>query len=159
MHNRWEKQDYQANFTTYQAHNAYTMSYNESLIKYLHQCLFLTPKQTLIAAIKNNQLTTWPGLTSRAVEGYLPNHVPSIDKGHTRRHKKGIRSTKQKLKDDLESIEVEMCINLPLEQKKKNQLFASLAYVHKNDGIVYTDLTGNFPVRSTDRYTFFFHIV
>ena len=65
VHNQLEKQDQQANFTTHQVHNAYTMLYKESLIKYLHQCLFCPPKQTLIAAIKNNQLTTWPGLTKK----------------------------------------------------------------------------------------------
>ena len=37
-----------------------------------------------------------------------------------------------------------------------NQLFASMAYINKKDGIMYTDLTGNFPVRSIDGYTAFF---
>ena len=55
VHNQWEKQDHQAKFTMHQANNAYMMSGKESLIKYLHQ--FFSPKQTLITAIKNNQLT------------------------------------------------------------------------------------------------------
>ena len=53
---------------------------------------------------------------------------------------------KTKMKDNLESIEVKRCINPPLEQEKVNQLFASLVYIDKKDGIIYTDLTGNFPV-------------
>ena len=55
--------------------NAYTMSYMESSIKFLHQCLFFPLKQKLIKAIENNQLTTWPGLIVKAVEKYLPNHA------------------------------------------------------------------------------------
>ena len=37
-----------------------------------------------------------------------------------------------------------------------NHLFASMAYIGKKDGIIYTDLTGNIPVRSIDGYTAFF---
>ena len=150
VENRWEKQDHQANSTMQQANNAYIMLCKESLIKYLHQCLFCPPKKTLIAAIKHKQLTTWPGLRARAVGRYLPNHDPFMDKGHMKRHKKGIQSMKQKLRDNTESIEVKHCINPPLEQKKVNQLFASMTYIDKKDGIMYTDLTGNFPVRSIE---------
>ena len=94
------------------------MSCKESLIKYIYQCLFFPPKQTLIANIKNNKLTTWPGPTIIAVERYLPTHAPATDKGHMKRHKKGIQSMKQKLKENLESIEVKRCINPLLEQEK-----------------------------------------
>ena len=73
------------------------------------------------------------------------------------RHKKGIRSTKQKVRDDLGSMEVEKCINPPLEQEKMNHLFARMAYVEKQCGIIYTDLTGKFPVRSIDGHTAFSH--
>ena len=118
--------------------------------------MFCSPKPRLVTAIKNNQLTTWSDLIARAVKKYPPNHAPATDKGHTKRHKKGIQSTKQKTKDDLESIEVNRCINPPLEQEKTNQLFVSLAYEDTQDDIIYTDLTGNFPVRSIDGYTTFF---
>ena len=56
----------------------------------------------------------------------------------------------------MESIAVKQCINPPLEQEKMNQLFASMAYIDKKDGIMYTDLTDNFPVRSIEGYTAFF---
>ena len=47
------------------------------------------------------------------------------------------------------------CINPPLEQEKMNQLFTSLVYTDKKDGIIYTELTGNFPLQSIDGYNFF----
>ena len=67
---------------------------------------------------------------------YLPDHVPAMNKRHMKRHKKGIQSTKQKVRDDLESIKVEKCINPPLKQEKMNHLFAIMAYTNKKDGII-----------------------
>ena len=54
------------------------------------------------------------------------------------------------------SEEVNQCINPPLEEEKMNQLFAGLIYVDKKNEIMYTNLMGNFPVRSIDGYTVFF---
>ena len=147
----------QANAVSYQANSAYTMSSKEALIKYLHQCLFCPPKRTLLKAIKNNQLTTWPGLTAKAVERYLPDNAPATDKGHMSRHRKGIRSTRKKeALDKLEKLAVEQCCNPPLVEEKKNQLFGYMVHQDKKTGVMYTDLTGNFPVRSMDGFTCFF---
>ena len=60
-----------------------------------------------------------------------------------KRHKKGIQSTKQKPKKDLESIEVKRCINPPLEQEIMSQSFASIVYIDEKDGIMHTYLTCN----------------
>ena len=50
----------------------------------------LPTKANIHISNKNSQLTIWTGLSSRAVERYLHNHAPATDKGHVRRHKKGI---------------------------------------------------------------------
>ena len=148
---------HQAHHTRHQASNAYTMTSKGALIKYLHQCLFSPPKRTLIKAIKNNQLTTWPGLTARAVQKYLPEHAPGTDKGHMSRHKKGIRSTSKKsAAKTLEDIAVEQCIHPPIVEEKLNQLFCYMMHQDKKTGIMYTDLTGKFPIRSIEGYTCFF---
>ena len=73
--------------------NAYVMTSKEALIRYLHQCLFSPTKKTLVKAIENNQLTTWPGLTAEAVRKHLPDSAPAADKGHMKRQHKGIRYT------------------------------------------------------------------
>ena len=102
--------------------NAYAMTRKESLIRYLHQCLFSPTKKTLVKAIENNQLTTWPGLSSYAVRKHLPDSSPATDKGHMKRQRKGIRSTtkipptktkKENIKYSLEKMELERDINLP----------------------------------------------
>ena len=64
--------------------------------------------------------------------------------------------TKKQIKDDMVSEEVKKYINPPLEEEKMNQLFTGLIYVDKKDRIMYTDLTGNFPMRSIDAYITFF---
>ena len=56
----------------------------------------------------------------------------------------------------MESIEVKMYINLPSEQEETNHLSTIMVYIDKKDGIIYTDLTGNFPVRIIDGDTTFY---
>jgi hypothetical protein len=109
--------------TNHVASNAYTMTSKESLIKYLHQCLFSPPKRTLIKAINNNQFTTWPGLTAKAVQQYLLDNAPATGKGHMKRQRQGIRSTKIKLHENLEQIETERDMNPPQEKVATNHLF------------------------------------
>ena len=74
------------------AENVYAMTIKESLIRYHHQCLFSPTKKTLVKEIENNQLTTWPGLTSYAVRKHLPESSPATDKYHMKRQCKGICS-------------------------------------------------------------------
>jgi hypothetical protein len=107
------------------------MTSKESLIQYLHQCLFSPPKRTLIKAIDNNQFTTWPGLTAKAVQQYLPDSSPATDKGHMKRQKQGIRSTKMKLHDKLEKIETARDMNPPQEKVSTNHLFCYNGHINK----------------------------
>ena len=64
----------------------------QARIKYLHQCLYSPPIKTLIVAVNNNQLDTWPGLTARAIRRNLSD-APATAKGHMKRPRQGIRST------------------------------------------------------------------
>jgi len=130
------------------AANAYQMTLKAALIKYLHQCLFCPPKRTLMKAIKNNQLTLWPGLTAEAVEKYLLDHTPATDKGHMRRQRKGMRSTK--MKEALDTIEHNRDMNPPVEKEKLNQLFCYVGMVDKKDGTIYVDNTGHLPITRID---------
>jgi hypothetical protein len=53
----------QQGHTDHIAMNAYTMPTKQQAIKYMHQTLFCPPIPTLIAAIENEQLRTFPHLT------------------------------------------------------------------------------------------------
>ena len=59
---------------------------------------------------------TWPGLTYNAMMKHLPEFAPATDKGHMKRQRLGIRSTKEKLK----KIEYERDIRPTIAQGKKN---------------------------------------
>ena len=72
---------------TQYADNAYQITSKGDLTRYLHRCLFYPPKQTLIKDIQNNQLTTWPGLTTTVVDKYLPDSSPATDKVYMKRHR------------------------------------------------------------------------
>jgi len=85
-------------------------------------------------AIKNNQLTTWPGLTAEAVDNYLPDHAQATYKGHMRRKRKGVRSTK--VKEALETIEHNKGMNPPVKKEKMNQLFCYVGILYKKDGTI-----------------------
>jgi hypothetical protein len=78
------------------ANNIHALTSKESHVKILHQCLFSPPKQTLLKALENNQLATWPRFMAAAVCKYLPESLSTTDKGHMKRQHQGIRSKKKK---------------------------------------------------------------
>jgi hypothetical protein len=129
------------------ANNAFATTSKAALIRYLHQALFSPTKATLLNAIRKQQLLTWPGLTADAVRKYLPETSPQTDKGHTKRQRKGLRSTKPVL-TDVEKEQEDMSPTKVIEDH--NHMFAASYVVDKKKGTIYSDLTGNFPLRSVD---------
>ncbi len=73
--------------------NVYDLPSTAHSIRYLHAALGFPTKNTLLAAIRNGKLTTFPGLTS----GNVMKHFPESDemqKGHMKQIQQGLRSTK-----------------------------------------------------------------
>ena len=101
--------------TKHMVYNTYDIKYKVSLIKYLHQAAFSPPKQTLLKATNNKQFSTWPGFTVREVQKYLPDLAPEKDKGHTKRQKQGIRSTKDKIKTALYILKTNRDLQPPIK--------------------------------------------
>lgn len=60
---------------------AYNIPGIPNLIQFLSQTLQSPVKTTLLRAIKNNHLITWPGIIIENVQKYI-SHTPAIDKGH-----------------------------------------------------------------------------
>ena len=141
---------------TQYAGNAYHITPKEDLILYPHKCLFCPPKLTLIKAIKNNQLTTWPGLTATEVDKYLPDSSPETDKFHMKRQSKVLRTTQNNLKEKLEVIEMEQDIHPPIEREKTSNILTSITKVENKDGIIYVNNTGNLPIGSIEGYIYIF---
>jgi hypothetical protein len=101
-------------------------------VQFLHQCLFSPPKITLLKAIENNQLATWP-LTAEAVKKYLPDKSPATDKGSMKRQRQGIRSKKtqrrQQLAAHLETIETIRDFHPPPPRRMKKTINYSPMWV------------------------------
>ena len=112
------------------------MTLKAALIKYLHQEALSTSKQTLIKAIEK-KFSTWTGFTSRAVQKYIPDSAPETDKGHIKRQKQGIRSTKEKIKTVLESTETDRDLQPPINTVKENHIFAYHAALNPKDSTIY----------------------
>jgi hypothetical protein len=68
-------------------------------VKYLHASLGYPTKSTLLKAIKNGNLLTFPGLTVGAVQRHFP-ESDETQKGHMKAQRQGVRSTKEKDTDE-----------------------------------------------------------
>ena len=69
------------------------------MIRYYHAPAGFPTRPTWIAAIRNNQYQSWPGLDARSAVKFFPD-ATKIWKGHGRKIKSGLRSTKQALIDE-----------------------------------------------------------
>jgi hypothetical protein len=122
--------------------NAYTMPTKQQAMKYMHQLLFCPPIPTLIAAIENEQLKTFPHLTIENVRKHLEPSTATA-KGRIRMTKKGIRSTRK------------TCAKPAPPTPQANQIFCFAAMADKTKRTLYHDLTGRLPVMSLEGNQYF----
>jgi hypothetical protein len=87
-------------------------------------------------------LITWPGLTEEAIHKYLK-ITPATAMGHMHQKRQNIRSTSKivEVTSDLEDVSV-----TPVDTGEKTNLVYAVVI---DQGQLYTDLTGRFPVRSS----------
>jgi hypothetical protein len=123
------------------AKNVYELRNTGALVNYLHKALFSPTKSALFQAVKNGHLTTWPGLAEKAINKHLK-LMPATAMGHMSQIHQIIRSTsKTPITSDIEDFTTTYT---HLGAKKH------LVYAFLNDqGKLYTDLTGKYPVRSS----------
>jgi len=127
----------------------------EELAKYYHQCLLSPPKLTLLHAINNQSLQTFTGLTYGLISKHLPPST-ATDKGHMKRRKQNIRSTRSNKKDIQQAKFEVMDMHPPQQMCAALDMFCFAALADANEGTMYMDLTGKFPVRSykNNQYVF-----
>jgi hypothetical protein len=95
----------------------------------------------LLQAVKNGHLITWPGLTEQAINTHLK-LTPATDMVHMNQRFQNIRSTSQNsINSDMEDEAV-----TPAGLGPKPHLFYAVVV---DQGQLYKDLTGKFPVRSS----------
>jgi hypothetical protein len=118
------------------ANNVYELCNTRALVHYLHKALFSTTTSAMLQAVKDGHLITWPGLTEDAINKHLK-LTPATAMGHMNQRRQNIRSTSKA------PIEKQQPPDTDLGTK------THLVYaVVVDQGQLYTDLTGKFPVRS-----------
>jgi hypothetical protein len=123
------------------ANNVYELHKTGALVNYLHKAMFIPKKSALLQAVKNGHLITWPGLTEQAINQHLK-MTPNPAMGHIHQRRQNIRSTsKASITSDMEDETV-----TPAGVGSKTHLVYA---VFVEQGELYTDLTGKFPVRSS----------
>jgi hypothetical protein len=123
------------------ANNVYELRNTGSLVHYLHKALFSPTKSALLQAVKNGHLVTWPGLTEEAINKHLK-LTPATAMGHMNQRLQNIRYTsKTPITTAIKDVPT-TDTNLGT---KTHLVYAVLV----DQGQLYTDLTGKFPVRSS----------
>jgi hypothetical protein len=115
----------------------YELSNTGALVHYLHKALFSPTKAAMLQAVKDGHLLTWPGLTEDAINKHLK-LTPSTAMVHMNQRRQNINATSK----------------APIEKQQSPDTYVGtktyLVYaVIVDQGQLYTDLTGKFPVRSS----------
>jgi hypothetical protein len=106
-----------------------------ALVHYLHKASFSPTESAMLQAAKDGHLITWPGLTEDAINKHLK-LTPAT--GHMNQRRQNIRSTLKA------TIEKQQTPDTDLGTK------THLVYdIVVDQGQLYTNLTGKFPVRSS----------
>eukprot|EP00804_Cyclotella_cryptica_P019451 CCRYP_006616-RA/>CCRYP_006616-RA protein AED:0.40 eAED:0.37 QI:0/-1/0/1/-1/1/1/0/347 len=139
--------------STHSSNSVYHTSTLAETIQYIHQCLFSPTVDTFCKAIENNQLIRFPPITATQVRKYLPESTATA-KGHLRRVRKHTRSTTKHHQADRQAVEQDFRPNINADVDFELCVGATIA--EQNDGTIYTDQTGAFPVTSyhSNKYQF-----
>jgi hypothetical protein len=116
------------------ANNVYELRNTGALVHYLHKSLFSSTKAAMLQAVKYGHLITWPGLTEDAINNHLK-LTPATAMGHMNQRHQNIRSTSKAPPQK--------------QQPPYKDLGSSTHLVYAvvvDQGQLYTDLTGKFPV-------------
>jgi hypothetical protein len=124
------------------ANNVYELRNTGALVNYLHKSMFSPTKSALLQAVKNGHMVTCPGLTEKVINKHLK-LTPATTMGHMNQRRQHIRSTsKIPITSDIEDITT----TYTNSGTKTHLVYAVLV----DQGQLYTDLTGKFPVRSSN---------
>ena len=91
--------------------NVFELKKQLEIVQYHHAAAGFTTKPMWIRAINNKQYASWPGLTSAIVQKHYPESEETL-KGHARKFKSGLRSTKKAAEHQGQDPEEESVTNL-----------------------------------------------
>jgi hypothetical protein len=125
------------------ANNVYELRNTGALVHYLHKALFSPTKCAMLQAVKDGHLITWPGLTEDAINKHLK-LTPATAMGHMNQRSQNLRSTSKAPTEKQPTTDTYL-------GTKTHLVYAVLV----DQGQLYTNLTGNFPVLSSKGNSYF----
>jgi hypothetical protein len=126
----------------------YELKTQPELVRYYHAAAGFPTKPSWLKAIKNKQYASWPGLTWEAVNKNFSESEETL-KGHGRKTRSGLRSTKAtpQIDEEEESEEATKLTRPPTRQKEAIIRIYDLS--DEAERLIYTDQTGRFPQKSS----------
>jgi hypothetical protein len=115
----------------------YELRNTGALFHYLHKALFSPTKAAMLQAVKDGHLITWPGLAEDAFNKHLK-LTPATAMVHMNQRLQNIRSTSKTPAEKQQPPDKDLGANTHL-------VYAVVV----DQGRLYTDLTGKFPVQSS----------
>ena len=136
--------------------NVYELKTQPELVRYYHAAAGFPTKPTWIAAIKNRQFASWPGLTAKAAAKHFPESEETM-KGHGRKTRSGLRSTKQTTRNEIDSVDDDNDYDNSVRENPPPRLTARAREIYctvydlddEAQQKIYTDQTGRFPKKSS----------
>ncbi len=113
------------------------------MVQYYHAAAGFPTKATWLTAIEAHFYASWPDLNTKAVRKHYPKSEET-PKGHMKKQKSGIRSTKKQLVIKTEEVDD--------ERPKHKHHDIMIKVIITTDELamkIYTDQTGKFPTRSS----------
>jgi hypothetical protein len=117
------------------ANKVYELSNTGALVHYLHKVLFSPTKSEMLQVVKDGHLITWPDLMEDAINKHLK-LTPATAMGHMNQRRQKIRSTSKAPIEKQPTPDTEL-------GTKTHLVYAVVV----DQGELYTNLTGKFPVR------------
>jgi hypothetical protein len=115
----------------------YELHNTGALFHYLHKALFSPKKSAMLQAVQDGHPFTWPGLTEDAINKHLK-LTPATAMGHMNQRRQNKRSTSKVPIEKQQSPDTDL-------GTKTHLVYAVVV----DQGQLYTDLPGKFPVRSS----------
>jgi hypothetical protein len=127
------------------ANNVYELRNTGALVHYLYKDLLSPTKSALLQAVKNGHLITWTGLTENSIHKHLKLTMVTV-MGHMNQRRQNIKSTLKPQIADVPTTDTNLGTNFGTNLGTKTHLVYAVLV---DQGQLYTDLTGKFPVRSS----------
>jgi hypothetical protein len=117
------------------------------MIAFLHKAMFSpTTTTTLLQAVKNGHLATWPGMITENINKHLPKSIATA-LGHLDQQHKNTRSTKPKTPTTTPTPKSDTQPTSENPNERTHQVFPAI--IDADTGKIFTDQTGKFPVTSS----------